>query len=1092
MSGHWGGIWLGLGYLLVAGLWILYSDHLVRSLASDAAQFEQLRIYKDWLPVAGTAMLLYVLFKRRVQPPLGEHAAVADGDRRVRILVIAFSLLFVGAVLVNLVFALMQARERILAEHADAAQKLAQVLEEQTAGSIRAIEIALHATTRSMQLMPGQGPSYRRIVHELLQDDIRNLPFVRAIWVLDANGNMIHDSESLSGSYNLAEREYFRVHRDNPSYGLYIDRPILSKLGVWFIGVSRRIANPDGSFGGVIVAALEPDYLLQFYQSIKVGKEGVVALMELDGTLMLRVPTMERVRGKKLKPLPGFVERLPYANAGSYRTTSSVDGVERIYFYRRVAGRPLVILIGLGATESLSAWRSIAYSYIAVSLAFLLVIGWLSYLALYELRRRTVLNQALREGEAALATAQRLSRVGSWQLDLASKTGSWSREMYHLFGLAPAASPPPLTEFLTLLHPDDRAQIETAVRDGDIWSGELRSNPAHGPVRFYSAHCSAALRDAAGRATVLAGTLQDITERRQSVEKQRLAARVFEHTRDGIIITDAGNNIVAVNAAFERITGYGEAEVLGRNPRMLQALDRHDAAFYHALWQDLLAHGQWRGEIWNRRKNGEVYPQWLVISSIRNDQQECTGYVGVFTDLSEIKEANEQLAFLINHDPLTRLPNRSLLNDRLQQAIDAARSEERQVALLLLNIDRLQRVNDSIGHDAGDALLCEMAQRLHANLRPGDTLARLGSDEFVVVLTQFEDTDDIIAAARQLLTAVTAPCVLYGHELSVTASIGITIYPGDASNPGDLLKGADTALSHVKSAGRNGFRFFTAEMNARALHWMSLDQRLRGALARNELSLHYQPQVCLDDGRICGVEALIRWNNAELGMISPADFIPLAEDTGLIVAIGEWVIRHACSQNQAWQDAGLPPVPIAVNVSAHQITTGTLPEVIRSVLQQTGLAAQYLEVELTESVLIRETEVALQQIAELRRMGLAVSLDDFGTGYSSLGYLSRFTLDKLKIDQCFVRDITHDPKSAAIAHATIALAHGLGITVIAEGVETEEQLAYLRNAGCDEIQGFVVSQPVPAVELAALLKQGKVLPSNGKIDTETGRSQIWQ
>lgn len=450
----------------------------------------------------------------------------------------------------------------------------------------------------------------------------------------------------------------------------------------------------------------------------------------------------------------------------------------------------------------------------------------------------------------------------------------------------------------------------------------------------------------------------------------------------------------------------------------------------------------------------------------------------MFTDLSEIRQANQQLEFLVNHDPLTRLPNRTLLSDRLQQAIDAAHAVNHQVAVLLLNLDRLQRVNDSIGHDAGDALLREMARRLQARMKTGDTLARPGSDEFVIVLTQFADTDDIITCAQQLLAEVAAPYMLAGHELTITASIGISIYPGDGLTPGDLLKGADTALSHVKNSGRNGFGFFTAEMNARALHWMSLEHRLRRALANDELSLHYQPQVCLDDGRICGAEALLRWHNAELGPVSPVDFIPLAEDTGLIVAIGEWVIRTACAQNKAWQDAGLPPLRVAVNVSALQVTAGSLPEIIRSALEQSGLSPQYLEVELTESVLMRETEMALRQIDELRRMGLSISLDDFGTGYSSLGYLSRFTLDKLKVDQGFVRNITTDPKSAAIAHATIALGHGLGIKVVAEGVETEGQLAYLRQAGCDEIQGYLINRPVPGKELEAMLARSKVLPAN--------------
>lgn len=992
-----------------------------------------------------------------------------NDEHRVSVLIAAFSVLIAAAILVNLAFSPAQGRRTVLAEKSNTAQNLARVLEEQTASSINAVDLALQSTTKSLQLLPAQSQNRQRQVQEILESNLRNLPFVRAIWVLDGEGNMIYDSEQLPGRYKLSDREYFRLHRDNPSSGLYIDRPILSKIGVWFIGISRRINRPDGSFGGVIVAAFEPQYLERFYESIKIGKDGVVTLLGIDGTLMLRVPLLEGVYGQKLEPLPKFIKMLPSINVGSYQAKSSVDGVERLYFYRRVHGRPLVVVVGFGEIEALSAWRDATRTYVAGSLTFLLVIALLAHITLHELHKGTALNRALRESEAALAEAQRLSHTGSWRLDLATMGGQWSHEMYRLLGIDSIHVAPSLTKLLLFFHPDDRPAIERSVQKGSAWSGELRSNPALGPIRHFHVNATE-VRDTKGNVTALLGTLQEVTERRQADEKLRLAARVFEHTQDGIIITDAANNIIAVNAAFERITGYAEAEVLGNSPRMLHS-DRHDAAFHRALWNSLMTTGQWRGEIWNKRKSGEVYPEWLVISAIQDAQNRCTGYVAVFADLSEIKEANEQLGFLVNHDPLTRLPNRSLLKDRLQQAINAARANNHQVALLMLNLDRMHRINDSIGHDAGDALLQEMAHRLLTRVRPGDTLARLGSDEFVLVLTHFDNTNDIITRALRLLETVAAPCVLHGHALTVTASIGIAIYPDDGDNPGEILKNADAALSHVKQAGRNDFRFFTAEMNLRALHWVSMEHQLRGAMAHNQLLLYYQPKVCLNDGRICGAEALMRWNTADMQMISPVDFIPIAEETGLIVAMGEWAIHTACSQNKAWQDAGLPPLPVAVNVSAHQITAGGVPEIVRKALQQTGLAPHCLEIELTESVLMSETEIAMRQIGELRQMGLKVSLDDFGTGYSSLGYLSRFTLDKLKIDQSFVRNIMTDAKSAAIVNATIALAHGLGITVIAEGVETADQVDYLRQIECDEIQGFLVSQPVAALEFAALLSK---------------------
>ena len=558
--------------------------------------------------------------------------------------------------------------------------------------------------------------------------------------------------------------------------------------------------------------------------------------------------------------------------------------------------------------------------------------------------------------------------------------------------------------------------------------------------------------------------------------RTRLSASVFVSTQESIAMTDARGNIVAVNPAFEQITGYSEAEVLGRSPRFLRS-GRHDSAFYRAIWAGLRSSGLWRGEIWNRRKNGQVYPERISISAVRDQHGQISAYVSVSSDLSALKAAHHQLDFLSNHDPLTLLPNRNLLNDRLQLAMAAARSDGQQIALLLFNIDRLQRINDSLGHEAGDALLQELARRVATIVTPGDTLAHLGGDEFVLLLTRCQDVDDVIVAARTLIECVAAPLPVLGQDLFVTTSVGISIYPRDGETASALLIGADVALSHVKDSGRNGFRFFTGEMNAHALRWMSLETHLRQALERRELLLHYQPQVALDTGRVCGTEALLRWHCPQLGPVSPADFIPLAEDTGLILSIGAWVIETACRQNRAWQDAGLAPLPVAVNVSARQFAAGNLPAVVRSALERSGLAPQYLDIELTESVMMHDSDSTEAQLAELAAIGVQVSLDDFGTGYSSLGYLSRYTLDTLKIDQTFVRNICTDARSAAIAQATIALAHGLNLVVVAEGVETPAQLNFLRGIGCDKIQGFLYSRPLAADDCAALLRAAPLLPS---------------
>ena len=555
---------------------------------------------------------------------------------------------------------------------------------------------------------------------------------------------------------------------------------------------------------------------------------------------------------------------------------------------------------------------------------------------------------------------------------------------------------------------------------------------------------------------------------RESEQLHRLSHHIFQSTTESIMMTNASGEIIGVNAAFEQATGYTEQEVLGQNPRLL-ASGRHDSAYYRAIWSSLETCGQWRGDIWNRRKNGQVYPERMTIDAVHGADGQIAAFVSVSSDVSALRAAHHQVDFLSNHDPLTLLPNRAVLAERAREAIASARHGERQIALLLFNLDRLQRINDSLGHETGDAMLQEMARRAGLLAGPCDVLAHMGGDEFVLLLTECLDSDAVISAARRLIEEISRPVQVGGHDLILTASVGISIYPRDGANPSELLKAADVALSHMKDTGRNGFRFFKGEMNAHALRWMSLETHLRRAIERGELSLNYQPQVSMSDGRICSMEALLRWRSPELGQVPPGDFIALAEDTGMILPIGNWVIRQACLQNKAWQDAGLPPLRVAVNVSAHQFMAGTVPTVVADALRESGLEARYLEVELTESVMMHDSETTAAQLSALTEMGVSISLDDFGTGYSSLGYLSRFMLDKLKIDQTFVRNITTEPRSAAIAQATIALAHGLSLVVIAEGVETEGQLAFLRAIGCDEVQGYLFSRPVAPADMASLM-----------------------
>ena len=557
-------------------------------------------------------------------------------------------------------------------------------------------------------------------------------------------------------------------------------------------------------------------------------------------------------------------------------------------------------------------------------------------------------------------------------------------------------------------------------------------------------------------------------ERKQAETQLQLVARVFEQGGEVIVITDSRSRIIRVNNAFTRVTGYTEAEALGRNPNMLSS-GKQDAAFYRGMWDAINARGQWHGEMWNRRKDGSVYPEWLSISVLRDANGAVTNYVALATDISKRKQDEEHIRQLADFDPLTQLPNRRLLQDRVENALGRAQRHQTSVALMFLDLDRFKHVNDSLGHHRGDELLVQVAKRLKTVLREQDTVCRLGGDEFVLLLP---DTDAAGAAnvATKLIASASERYLIDHQELSITFSIGIALYPTDGQDFSTLSMSADTAMYRAKQGGRNAFCFFTSEMQAESIRVLNLENGLRRALEDKQLFLMYQPQISMQTGRVIGVEALIRWQHPTLGRISPVDFIPIAEESGLILPIGEWVLRTACQQLRAWRDSGLALDLVAVNVSAVQFRHVNLPDLVAQVLADTGLPARHLEMELTEGVAMENPLAAIETMRKLDAQGVRLSLDDFGTGYSSLNYLKRFQVYKLKIDKSFVQDVTHDPDDRAIVTAIIGLAQSLGFTTIAEGVETLGQLAFLREHGCDEVQGYLHSPPLPVDELEAYVR----------------------
>ncbi len=564
----------------------------------------------------------------------------------------------------------------------------------------------------------------------------------------------------------------------------------------------------------------------------------------------------------------------------------------------------------------------------------------------------------------------------------------------------------------------------------------------------------------------------DLEERyeaqRQTEGELALYANVFSNAAEGMTITGRDGRIVAVNPTFCRITGYEPADVLGRKPGMLSS-GRQSREFYQSMWDELLAKGHWQGEIWNRRKDGGIYPEWLSISAVYNDASEVTHYIGVFQDISERKQSEARIHHLAHHDALTGLPNRLLLEDRLNQGMLKSKRNKKSMAVVFIDLDRFKNINDTLGHEMGDKLLIEAAQRGLGVLRDTDTLSRQGGDEFVAVLPELEHRQDVMHVTRKLLAAICQPYQLAGHQLTVSGSAGIALYPEDGETVSELLRKADAAMYRAKDEGRNTFRFFSSEINTASLGELLLENDLRGALERNELVLHYQPKIDAVSGEIVGAEALMRWQHREQGVIPPGRFIPLAEESGLIEKFGQWAIETVCAQQRRWLDAGVLAVPIAVNISANQFARADFPNMIAHCLAEHGIPPQLLELEMTESMLMRNSSHTVQVLQTLRNMHIQLSIDDFGTGYSSLSYLKQFPVQILKIDRSFVCEIDEQGERVRLASAIIAMAHELDMAVVAEGVETEAQSQYLREHGCDQFQGYLFGRPQPVEELGRLL-----------------------
>lgn len=753
--------------------------------------------------------------------------------------------------------------------------------------------------------------------------------------------------------------------------------------------------------------------------------------------------------------------RLPYGNYTFQAQATGRDGLwnpQTLEIPVRVAPplwrHPLVIAAGVTA--------------------LLALVGVLAWRRLQDRRRERGYFSQIRERDERLKLALWASGEQFWDYDLQRRVLRRTRADDQA-GLTPELGVQTLVDSNLQIHPEDMplalAKLKRHLRgEAALYLSEHRVRDTDGKWVWMRARGRVVERTSDGRALRVAGTARDITANRSAERDRRIAGQVLNSMIEAVAVFDQEFRFVSVNPAFTRITGYTDAEVIGRPTRLLDS-DQHDPAFYLHVRSELRRNGRWSGEIWQQRKNGDEFLCWFQGSEVLDAGGQHGHYVAVLSDITDQKRAEQELRYLANYDTLTSLPNRALLSERLSRAIVRARRQNSRIAMLFLDLDRFKDINDSLGHAAGDRILRAAAIRLQQAVGAQHTVARLGGDEFTVLLENLEQVEQAEQVARDVLLAFEAPLDLdQRHDVVISPSIGISLYPDHALVPTDLLKHADTAMYQAKAAGRRTFMRYTEAMDVEIRGRATISAALRGVLDRNELRLVFQPKLSLDPSRITGVEALLRWTSPELGDISPAQFIPLAEESGLILDIGEWALREACSVLKRWRLNGLDQLTMAVNVSSLQLLRGNLPKQVARALVESGVPPEMLQLELTESVIMANAGQTSATLDALRSLGVGLAIDDFGTGYSSLAYLKRLPINTLKIDKEFIGDLTRDADDEAITTTVIAMAHSLGLTVIAEGVETEAQMQFLRGRGCDEIQGYWLSRPLEAASCLSFIR----------------------
>ncbi len=974
---------------------------------------------------------------------------------------------------------------------------LASTLETRLDATLRRTDAILSGLVHDLQaeeLTQAKAVRHAARIDSHLDDRTQHFPELAGLRIFDANGQLLYTNarHALMDRPHVDDREFFTRLRDDPKLRRVFSKTFkVRSTNTHSIGVAYPLRSGDGRFLGIALALINLDYFQHYLSTLEIGKQGTFSIRRIDDfTLVLRQPNIEEELNQSL-PVDNPTRQA--VSNGQQKATvefmAQTDGVKRIFSLQTLQEYPYYVTVAIGHDDALTAWNIRA----RLTLGSLLVL--LILLAYQQLRVRRS-EQSLRQSIAALTLSEQFAKTTIdavpehiCVLDRNGKILAVNRAWRHFCdnNEHPVASGnygigAHYLDVYGFACPQNATQMAAGldqVLAGASDTFELEyacDKPTE--KRAFMAHIS---RFHGNSGNILISHA-NITARKQAEGELQLFASLFNSSNEAIVITDADNRIITTNPAFTNLTGYTQDEVAGQDPRILSA-GKTPPELYAEMWQDINRDGHWQGELWDRRKSGEPYPKWLSIAVVRDRAGKIINYIGSFIDITERKASEEKIRYLAYHDALTDLPNRFSLNERLVQALGFSRRNQQLLALLLIDLDRFKVINDTLGHAVGDELLVLVAKRLRSAVRDSDIVARLGGDEFVIVLPCIDSPDDAAAVASKILSLIAAPYVVANRELRTAPSIGISIYPHDSSDPLELLKNADVAMYHAKEMGRGNYQFYKDELQSAAVKRLSIEDDLRKALVHRQFVLHYQPQLDLRSGRLVGVEALIRWQHPERGMIPPLDFIPIAEETGLILPIGEWVMEQACKQLALWRKRGIKHIKVSVNLTASQFLSEHLADRIHALLLQYDVDPGLLDLEVTESMSMANPHQSIATMKEISRRGISLSIDDFGTGYSSLAYLKLFPISTLKIDRSFVKDIETDSNDADICDVTVLLAHKLGLDVVAEGVETEAQLKFLLSIGCEKIQGYLISKPLPADEAEAfILNNDTPMAGLGTID----------